>query len=262
MLTPPRIRGVRELTMYNPTPFQNVVARERTGALAFLRRVYGLFFMGIISAVGGGLLALYAGRPLEVVTREGALQIPPMVAWGLSHPILMLLVYFGAFFVASFARRMPGVNVVALLGYTFVTGVFLAPVLFFAMSRAAAGATLDPSPVRDAFLLTGAAFGGLSGYVLISRKDFSFMGAALNMGLWVIIGASILGFFIGSNAFHLAVASVGVLLFAGYILYDTSRILHDGAEREDAVGAALRLFLDVVNLFLFLLRILSSSRDR
>jgi modulator of FtsH protease len=65
--------------------------------------------------------------------------------------------------------------------------------------------------------------------------------------------------FLHSSALSLAVASVSVLLFSGYILYDTSRILRAG-EEDDAVGAALRLFLDVVNLFLALLRILSASR--
>jgi modulator of FtsH protease len=132
--------------------------------------------------------------------------------------------------------------------------------LFFAKLAASHGQTLDTSPVRDAFLLTGAAFTGLSGYVLISRKNFSFLGAALSMGIWVILGAMILGMFLHSAAFHLAIASVGVLLFCGYILFDTSRILHE--PDDDPVGAALRLFLDVVNLFVFLVRILGSSRDR
>jgi FtsH-binding integral membrane protein len=122
------------------------------------------------------------------------------------------------------------------------------------------GQTLDPSPVRDAFLLTGAAFVGLSGYTLVSKRDFSNLGAALTIGLFVLIGATLLGLFVHAAVFHLAVASVGVLLFAGYILYDTSVIMRQG--EGDAVGAALRLFLDIVNLFLLLLRILSSQRER
>jgi len=118
----------------------------------------------------------------------------------------------------------------------------------------------DASPVRDAFLLTGVAFVGLTGYVMVSRRDFSFLGAALNIGLWVLLGAMLLGFFVHSAAFGLAIASVGVLLFAGYILFDTWQILN--SREDDAVGAALRLFLDVVNLFLMLVRILASSRER
>jgi modulator of FtsH protease len=230
-------------------------------ALPFLRRVYTLFTGGIVLAIVGALAALYIGNPVLLPSDGEILRVPPIVAFELEHGIVMLLVYIAAFFGASFARRVQGLNVLALLGYTFITGLFLAPTLFIAQLMASHGSTLDASPVRDAFLLTGAAFTGLTGYVFVTRKDFSFMGAALSMGLWVIIGASILGIFIHSAALQLAVASVGVLLFSGYILYDTSRLLHGRAD-DDAVGAALGLFLNVINLFLMLLRILSQSRDR
>jgi modulator of FtsH protease len=230
-------------------------------ALAFLRRVYLLFTGGVWFAVVGALLALYVGAAVPV-TQHGVVvaEVPPLVAFAMQHWIVMLLGYLGAFFAASFARRVRGVNVVALFGFAFVSGLFIAPSIFVAQAMASAGHTLDASPVRDAFLLTAAAFVGLSAYTLVSRKDFSHLGAALTIGLFVLIGASLLGFFIHAAVFQLAVASVGVLLFAGYILYDTSRIMREG--EDDAVGAALRLFLDILNLFLLLLRILSSSRDR
>ncbi|WP_394825284.1 Bax inhibitor-1 family protein [Pendulispora albinea] len=235
--------------------------RAAVDVASYLRRVYLLFTGGVFFAIAGALAALYLGTPVVLRGGDVAIEVAPLVAFGMAHPIVMLIVYIGAFFGASFARRIPGLNVAALFGYTLITGIFLAPTLFIAQLYASQGGTLSASPVRDAFLLTGLSFTGLSGYVLVTRKDFSFLGAALNMGVWVILGAMLLGFFFHSAAFQLAIASVGVLLFSGYILYDTSRILHDRSE-NDAVGAALRLFLDVVNLFLFLLRILSSSRER
>ncbi len=230
-------------------------------ALPFLRKVYLLFTGGVWFAVVGALLALYAGAPVAL-TRGGAVvaTVPPLVAFAMQHWIVMMLVYVGAFFAASFARHIRGLNVLALFGYAFITGLFIAPSIFVAQAMASAGHTLDASPVRDAFLLSGASFVGLSGYVLVSRKDFSRFGAALTMGLFVLIGASLLGLFIHAAVFQLAIASVGVLLFSGFILYDTSVIMREG--ERDAVGAALRLFLDIINLFLLLLRILSSSRDR
>ncbi len=234
--------------------------RPTTSALAFLRRVYLLFTGGVAFAVVGALAALYAGTPVQVASRGAVGYVPPVVAFAMQHWIVMLLVYIGAFFAASFARRVPGLNVVALFGYAFITGLFIAPSVFIAQAMAQTGHTLDASPVRDAFLLTAAAFTGLSGYTLVTRRDFRILGAALSIGLFVLIGASLLGFFVHAEVFHLAVASVGVLLFAGYILYDTSRIMREG--EDDAVGAALRLFLDILNMFLLLLRILSSSRDR
>ncbi len=258
--------------MYTPSPFSSKPQRESrfpggavletrldvAAALPFLRRVYALFTGGIFFAVAGALVALYAGEPVPV---EGLpLPVSPIVAFGLQHWFIMTGVFFVAFLAAQFARRIRGLNVVALFGYTFVTGLYVAPSIFVAQVMASSGATLDPSPVRDAFLLTAAAFVGLSGYVFVSRKDFSYLGAALNMGLWVVLGAMFLGFFFHSAVFQLAIASVGVLLFCGYILFDTSRMMR-GRVGDDAVGAALGLFLDVVNLFLFLLRILSSRRN-
>jgi FtsH-binding integral membrane protein len=69
----------------------------------------------------------------------------------------------------------------------------------------------------------------------------------------------ILGLFLHSAVLQLAIASAGVVLFCGYILFDTSRLLQADDE-TDPVGAALRLFLDIMNLFLFMLQILSSRR--
>jgi modulator of FtsH protease len=227
--------------------------------LPFVRRVYALLTAGIAFAIAGAMVSLYAGESVTLQSQTGALQVPPVVAFELQHGIVMMILFFGAFFGASFARKIPGLNLLALFGYTFVTGLFVAPTVFIAGAMAAAGQTMDASPVRDAFLLTGAAFTGLTAYCFVTRKDFSFLAAALNTGIWVVIGASLLAMFLGSSALSLAVASVSVLLFSGYILYDTSRILREGDD-GDAIGAALRLFLDVVNLFLALLRILAASR--
>lgn len=252
--------------MYSPNPMRQMPPQQSTfenvgtSSLAYLRKVYALFGGGIATAIVGGLLALYAGSPTMVADGNGDMvAIPPAIAFAMNHPFMLLIVFIGAFFGARFTRTMPGINVAALFGFTFITGLVVAPSIFIATVMASHGATLDPSPVRDAFILTGAAFTGLTGYVFITKKDFSFLGGMLSTGLWVVLGAMLLGFFFHSATFQLAIASVGVLLFAGYILYDTSRILRDRDER-DPVSSALRLFLDVVNLFQFLLQILASGR--
>ncbi len=245
---------------YRPVNDAPFAIRAPASVLPFVRRVYALLTAGIGFAIAGAMIALYAGTPVATAVGRGeTLTVPPVVAFELQHGIIMVLVFFGAFFAASSARSIRGLNVAALFGYTFITGLFVAPSVFIAQMLASSGATIDASPVRDAFLLTGAAFTGLTAYCFITKKDFSFLGAALNTGIWVIIGASLLAMFMGSSALSLAVASVSVLLFSGYILFDTSRILRAN-ENDDAVGAALRLFLDVVNLFLALLRILSAAR--
>jgi len=241
---------------YSPrgVPLARATAQTR---LAFLRKVYGLFFAGILAAAGGAMTALYAGAPIAA---GKGVMVPPIVAFVMQHGIMSIIVYFGAFFLLAGVRHRPGVNVAALLGFTFVSGLFIAPVLFVATLMAKMGGTLSANPVRDAFLLATAGFGGLTAYAFTSKKDFSFLGGMLWMGLLVLIGASVIGMFVGSQVFHLAIASVGVLLFGAYVLYDTSRLLHS-EEPITPVDAAISLYLDFLNLFLFLLQLLSGRRN-
>lgn len=245
--------------MYSTATHPRAVPLARASAatrIAFLRKVYGLFFAGVLSAAGGAMTALYAGEP--VVLGKGV-AVPPLVAFVMQHGIISIVLFFAAFFGLSALRHKPGVNVAALLGFTFISGLFIAPALFVATLMAKMGGTLSANPVRDAFLLASAGFGGLTAYAMVSKKDFSFLGGMLWMGLLVLIGASIIGIFVGSQIFHLAIASVGVLLFGAYVLYDTSRLLHS-AEPITPVDAAISLYLDFLNMFLFLLQILSGRR--
>jgi modulator of FtsH protease len=230
--------------------------------LAFLRKVYALFTGSLVTAFLGALIALYAGADMSRATFEvgGAVRTaPPLVVFFANHWIIGMMLFLGSFFGASALRHRPGVNVGALFGASFISGIYIAPMLWFVQVMASQRQTLSASPIRDAFLLAVLGFTGLTSYALLSKRDFSFLGGFLSMGLWVLIGASVLGMFVGGSAFSLAIASVGVLLFGGYILFDTSRMLRDPSNR-DAVGAAIGLYLNFLNLFLFLLRILSSSR--
>jgi modulator of FtsH protease len=230
--------------------------------LAFLRKVYSLFTGSLVTALLGALVALYAGADMSraaVQVGHGTFTAPPLVLFFANHWILGAILMFGSFFGAMAVRQRPGVNVAALFGATFVSGLYIAPMLWVVQLMATQGLTLAASPIRDAFLLTVLGFTGLTSYALLSKRDFSFLGGFLSMGLWVLIGASLLAMFVGGTAFSLAIASVGILLFGGFVLYDTSRMLRD-PDNRDAVGAAIGLYLNFLNLFLFLLRILSSGR--
>jgi modulator of FtsH protease len=241
----------------------DTLVRAPAEKLAFLRKVYSLFTLSIVAAFLGALAALYLGADMSKVTitlGERVHTVPPLVAFFTNHMFIGLGLFLGSFFAASWARERPGVNVAALLGAAFISGLYLAPMLWFVQLQASEGHTLSQSPIRDAFLLAVLGFGGLTSYALLSKRDFSFLGGALSMGLWVLIGASLIGLFVGGNAFSLAIASVGVLLFGGFVLYDTSRMLRDPSNR-DPVGAAIGLYLNFLNIFIFLLRILSSRRD-
>ncbi|EYF06683.1 Integral membrane protein [Chondromyces apiculatus DSM 436] len=222
-----------------------------------------LFTASVVFSAAGAMIALYAGTSVSrVAVGEGSYKttVPPLVALVAQHPFITLALSLGAVFGASFVRHIKGVNVVALFGMATVLGILFAPALFVAQLSAGMGGTFSASPIRDAFILSVVGFGGLTTYALFTRKDFSYLGGALTMGIFVVLGASILNIFLGSSAFGLAISSVGVLLFGAYVLYDTSRLLHSDDE-QDAVGGAIRLYLDFINIFLALLRILSARRD-
>ncbi|MBI5537161.1 MAG: Bax inhibitor-1/YccA family protein [Deltaproteobacteria bacterium] len=227
--------------------------------VAFLRKVYTLFTLSVVAATGGAVAALYAGAETSkmtmVLSNGSSVVVPPLIAFFANHWIIGGLLFLGSVYGTSAVRLKPGINVAALLGMGFISGLVIAPAIWMTQMAATSGTTLTQSPVRDAFLLASAAFLGLTTYALVSRKDFSFLRGFLTMGIWVVLGAILLNIFIGSSAFGLALASAGVLLFGGFILFDTSRMLRRPEERGDAVGAAISLYLSVLNLFLFLLTI-------
>ena len=112
--------------------------------------------------------------------------------------------------------------------------------------------------------LTGLIFLSLSGYTLMSKKDFSYMGGFLMTGMWVVIGAIVLmllggwmGFHI--SGLHLAISSAIVILMSGFILYDTSQIIHGG--ETNYIMATVSLYLSIYNLFVSLLNILGAFGD-
>jgi len=94
----------------------------------------------------------------------------------------------------------------------------------------------------------------------VSGRDFSFLRGFVTTGLFVVLGGVLLSMFVQSSAISFAVAAGGVLLFSAFILYDTSQIIHHYRE-EEWVAAAMALYLDVLNLFLFLLQLLAGDRD-
>jgi modulator of FtsH protease len=111
-----------------------------------------------------------------------------------------------------------------------------------------------PSIVMQALGGTGVIFFALSGYVLTSKKDFSFMGGFLFVGLIVAVIASIANIFMGIPALSLAISAVIVLLMSGFILFDTSRLINGG--ETNYIRATVSLYLNIFNLFVALLRLL------
>jgi len=118
---------------------------------------------------------------------------------------------------------------------------------------------VNPSIVMTALGGTGVIFLGLSGYALTTRKDFSFMGGFLMVGMFVIIGASLLNIFMGIPALSLAVSAAVIMIMSGFILYETSSLIHGG--ETNYIMATASLFLSILNIFTSLLHLLGAMND-
>eukprot|EP00591_Stephanopyxis_turris_P005297 CAMPEP_0195525176 /NCGR_PEP_ID=MMETSP0794_2-20130614/25472_1 /TAXON_ID=515487 /ORGANISM="Stephanopyxis turris, Strain CCMP 815" /LENGTH=259 /DNA_ID=CAMNT_0040655569 /DNA_START=60 /DNA_END=839 /DNA_ORIENTATION=- len=114
--------------------------------------------------------------------------------------------------------------------------------------------------IFEAVGVTAAAFLSLTAFTFQSKIDFSFMRAGLFIGLHMTLFFSLLSFFVGFQL-PLLFAFLGTLLFSGYIVFDTSRLIHR-FEPDEYVHAAIQLYLDILNLFLYILRILSKLQKK
>lgn len=170
-------------------------------------------------------------------------------------PLVTLGGYFLLLFLTSrFANS--GLGLVFVFALTGFLGFTLGPMLnaYLALPN-------GPQLVMTALGGTGVIFLGLSGYALTTRKDFSFLGGFLMAGLLVVIFAAIVGIFVQMPALQLAISSAVILLMSGFILYDTSRMVHQ--PNGNYLMMTVSLYLDILNLFVSLLHILGifSSDD-
>lgn len=173
-------------------------------------------------------------------------------SWMALHPIMgfvgMMAVMFGLFFGIK-ANSNSALGVVLLLVLTGFMGLMLGPILQVALH------------LRNGAQLIGLAAGGtgiifltLAGIATTTKKDFSFMGNFLLVGIILLIVAMLANMFFQIPALALALSGVAVLLFSGFILYDVSRIVNGG--ETNYVMATLAIYLDIYNLFVNLLQLL------
>lgn len=218
--------AVRQISCYEET---------KSRKMAFLRKAYLAFFFSLISAGIGAYVGLQPSFLKVVAARQWAFLI------------LEILVLFAAWA----CRTVPGLNLLVLFGFTFMSGLTLAP--FFALYLLDSKVAL----IQEALLLTGVLFLGLTVYVFVTKKDFSFLGGFIFMGLFGLIGAGFLFvFFPPGGIAYTIYCALGALVFCGYILFDTSKLLQ-GWETNDYIGFAISLYLDFINLFLYILHLLT-----
>ena len=213
------------------------------GLRIYMTKVYNYMGLGLLATA----LTAYLGAASGIYV---ALAQTPLIWLVVFAPLGMVL-----YLSARLHRMSEGAAKTTFWIYAALTGLSLSYVLL---------AFTGVSVVRT-FLITAASFGALSLYGYTTKRDLSGMGSFLFMGLIGIILASIVNFFMQSPAMHFAISVIGVLIFAGLTAYDTQdikRIYFAGDSREvaekKAIMGALRLYLDFINMFLFLLQFLGN----
>ena len=214
------------------------IAAQSQSALAtnkVLRNTYALLGFSLILTVIGALIGMSMNF--------GFAAQSPMLFF-----ILTLGAMFGMFYLIR-ANRNNSLGVVFLLGLTFLMGLMLGPILQVAFSLSNGGQIVGLAAGGTATI-----FLVLSSIAASTKRDFSFMGKFLMIGLLLLILAMLVNIFTQIPAMSLAISGIAVLIFSGFILYDVNRIVRGG--ETNYIMATLALYLNIYNLFVHLLHIL------
>ncbi len=213
---------------------------QATQELAFrqnrvLRNTYLLLALSLIPTAIGALF----GVQLNFAFMAGS----PIISF-----LLFLAVAWG-FMWGIQKTKDSGMGVVLLLGFTFLMGIMLGPILQVSLG------------FRNGGMLIATAAGGtsiifltLAGIATVTKRDFSFMGKFLFIGVIMLIVAMLANIFLQIPAMALAISAIAVMIFSAYILYDVSRIVTGG--QTNYIIATLSLYLDIYNIFVHLLHLL------
>ena len=214
----------------NPRTIETI---SQDGILArnkVLRQTYILLGMNVLFSA----LCAYAGMLMNI---------------GRINPLIAIVALVGLS-IAIRANRTNGLGIVLLFALTGFLGLYIANVLNLFVAYGMG------SVVVKALVGTGIIFFGLSAYVLFTGTNFTFLGAFLFTGLLVAFLAGLGAMFFNMTALSVAVSAAFLVIFSGYVLYDTSRIIE--GEETNYISATLDLFMDIFNIFVSMLTILSA----
>lgn len=220
-------------SQYDMTGYSTTTSAVSTNKV--LRNTYMLLGLTMIPTVIGALFGM-------------SLNFGFMAEHPIMYSLGMLAVMMGMFYAIS-ANRNSSLGVVLLLALTGAMGVMLGPILQVALGFSNGG-----EMVALAAGGTGAIFLTLAGIATTTKRDFSFMGKFLMVGIVLLILASLANMFFQIPAMALTLSAVAVLLFSAFILYDVSRVVTGG--ETNYVMATLAIYLDIYNLFVNLLQLL------
>jgi len=241
-----------------PRGYAGQAAAVDAGLRAYMIRVYN--YMAAAVALSG--VVAYATFSAAVTTNEaGKIVLTSFGQTIFSGPVMigLMLGTLGLVFFISFRINslQYSTALTLFMVYAALLGVTLAPIFL----------TYTGASITRVFFISAASFGALSLYGYTTQRDLSAMGSFLIMGLFGIIIASLVNIFLKSSGLDWAISVIGVGVFAGLTAYDTQRIKEmyssmddDGTLGRKAIMGALSLYLDFINLFMMLLRLVGDRR--
>ena len=219
------------------------------GLRAHMNKVYGLMSVAMVITAGVAW-AVGTSDTLLAIFRDPVTLRPNILGWVIMFAPLAMVFGFGALI-----NRMSAAAA-QLFFYAFAAAMGLSLAWIFQVFTGVS--------ITSTFLITAVAFAGLSLYGYATKRDLSAMGTFLMMGLIGLIVAMVVNIFLASSALAFAISVIGVLIFAGRTAYDTQNIkntylqhaVHGDTEwlGKAAIMGALNLYMDFINLFMFLLQ--------
>jgi FtsH-binding integral membrane protein len=220
------------------------------GLRAHMNKVYGLMSVGMV-LTGAAAWGFGSSPALLSILRDPSTLQPNILGW-----VVMFAPLAMVFLLSSSVNRL-SVGAGQLMFYAFSAVMGMSMSWIFAVYTGVS--------IAQTFLITAIAFAGLSLYSYTTKRDLSRMGTFLVMGVIGVIVAMIINMFLQSGAMSFAISVIGFLVFAGLTAYDTQSIKNEyvaHAQHGDqewlaksATMGALRLYLDFINMFMFLLHL-------
>ena len=215
--------------------FKNATKSD-TQIISFVKETYKLFAASMMA----GAVGAYVGVPLA-----GTIS-----AYFIPLFILEIALLIGLHFV----KHKPGINLVVMFSFVFMTGLMLAPLLAKTLGMSGGGTIIG-----NAFAMTSVVFGAMSFYAIKTTKDFTGYGKPLMIALFVVIGFAVVNMFLGSPMLSVLISGAVVMLFSVLVIYDTQNIMRGAYETP--IDGAIALYLDFLNIFTALLHLFGMFKN-
>ncbi|KAK3736417.1 hypothetical protein QZH41_004033 [Actinostola sp. cb2023] len=238
MMEPEPFGGSKTSSIEDDFTYAVTVAKTNIKVrLGFLRKVYGILSAQL------GLTILVATIFMNTPWIKSFVQQRP------EFLVVAFLMSIGCLIALMFKRRESPTNFYLLFVFTLVEAYTLGTLVTF----------FDKMIVLEAFGMTAATTIALTMYTFQSKKDYSSWGAGLFTVLWILMVAGFMQFFFQSELLEMAYAVTGALLFSAFIVFDTHMLMHKMSP-EEYIMASISLYLDIINLFIHILRILDALK--